>query len=120
MLYDRIKQLCDERHIAVTALEAALGFGRGSIGKLKNGKTPNAERVQKIADYFDMPVSYLLTGETDPAYYEDPETAALAQKMKDDKDFRLLFSAAKDAAPETLQAVYDVLIALKKRERGEE
>ena len=44
----------------------------------------------------------------------------MARRMMNDRDFRLLFSAAKDAAPETIQAVYDVLLALKKRERGEE
>ena len=34
--YETIKTLCKERGIAVTALEKELGFGRGSIGKLRN------------------------------------------------------------------------------------
>jgi len=120
MLYDRIRDLCETNGTTITALEAELGFSRGSLGKLKDGRATSGGRLQKVADRFGVSVDYLLTGETDPKYYEDPETAALAQKMKDDRDFRLLFSAAKDAAPETLQAVYDVLVALKKRERGEE
>ena len=60
--YETIKSLCKQHSIAVTALEKELGFGRGSIGKLRNGQT-SAERLQKIADYFNVSVDYLMTGE---------------------------------------------------------
>lgn len=59
--YETIKSLCKQHSIAVTALEKELGFGRGSIGKLRNSKT-SAERLQKIADYFNVSTEYLLTG----------------------------------------------------------
>ena len=59
--YEIIKKLCRERGIAVTALEKELGFGRGSIGKLRNSQT-SAERLQKIADYFNVTVDYLVNG----------------------------------------------------------
>ena len=59
--YETIKDLCKQHSIAVTALEKDLGFGRGSIGKLRNGQT-SAERLQKIADYFNVSTDYLLTG----------------------------------------------------------
>lgn len=61
--YEVIKQLCDEHGIALTALEKELGFGRGSLGKLKSGGT-SAKRLQKIADYFNVSINYLMTGET--------------------------------------------------------
>lgn len=60
--YDRIKDLCDKNGIAVTALETKLGFGRGSIGKMRTAKSVSSDRVRKIADYFEVPVQYLLTG----------------------------------------------------------
>lgn len=60
--YEVIKQLCDEHGIAQTALEKELGFGRGSLGKLKSGGT-SAKRLQKIADYFSVSINYLMTGE---------------------------------------------------------
>lgn len=59
--YETIKDLCKQHSIAVTALEKELDFGRGSIGKLRNGQT-SAERLQKIADYFNVSTDYLLTG----------------------------------------------------------
>ena len=62
--YEKIKKLCEANGIAITAMEKDLGFGRGSIGKMKNGKqgSTSAHRLQKIADYFDVSVDYLMKG----------------------------------------------------------
>ncbi len=58
--YDRIMEFCKAKGIAVTALEKELGFSRGSIGKMKDAKrSPSIDRLQKIADYFDVPLSDL-------------------------------------------------------------
>lgn len=62
-IYDTISQLCAKEGIAITVLEAKLGFGRGSIGKLKNGGGISSARLQKIADFFGVTVDYLMTGE---------------------------------------------------------
>ena len=51
-------------------------------------------------------------------YYLNPETAELAQTLFENKDLRVLFDAAKDATPEDLQTTYNMLMALKKKERG--
>ena len=61
--YEIIEKLCDKEGIAVTSLETKLGFGRGSIGKLKNGGGITATRLKLIADYFGVTVDYLMTGE---------------------------------------------------------
>lgn len=71
--YDIIAGLCKKQNLAVTALERELGFGRGSIGKLRNGKT-TFDRLQKIANYFDVPVEYLLDAE-DSSSTENPLTS---------------------------------------------
>ena len=71
--YDIIAGLCKKQNLAVTALERELGFGRGSIGKLRNGKT-TFDRLQKIANYFDVPVEYLLDVE-DFSSTENPLTS---------------------------------------------
>ena len=76
--YETIKNLCKQHSIAVTALEKELGFGRGSIGKLRNGQT-SAERLQKIADYFNVSVNYLMTG-------EEKEVDPYALTAKDERD----------------------------------
>lgn len=119
--YDVIIQLCNKKGIAVTALEKELGFGRGSIGKLRNGST-SAARLQKIADYFKVSVEYLMTGEEtsgNESYYLNEETAEMAQKLFENKELRVLFDAAKDAKPEDLKTTYDMLMALKRKEHGD-
>lgn len=62
-VYDRIYDLCERHDIKITALEAKLDFGRGSIGKLKtHGAMPAADRLQKIASFFHVSTDYLITG----------------------------------------------------------
>lgn len=121
-MYELFARLLEERGLTVSAVANATGISRSAFSEWKSGRTKElkAERLQKIADFLGVPVSYFITGETEPVYYEDPATAELAQRMKDDHDFRLLFSAARDVSPETLQQTYDFLLYLKKKERGEE
>jgi transcriptional regulator with XRE-family HTH domain len=86
-IYETIAKLCKENKIAITALESELGFGRGTIGKWKKGTKPNTERVQKIADYFNIPIDYLMTGEIerkiDGANIIEEKAALIARITKD-------------------------------------
>ena len=120
-VYERIESLRKERKISQGNLEKELGFSNGSISKWKTSM-PKPERLQKIADYFGVTVDYLMTGnESDgkERYYTNDETASIAQEIFDNKALRLLFDAAKDAQPEDLQTVHQMLLALKRKERGD-
>ena len=120
-VYERIESLRKERKISQGNLEKELGFSNGSISKWKTSM-PKPERLQKIADYFGVTVDYLMTGnESDgkERYYTNDETASIAQDIFENMELRLLFDAAKDAQPEDLQTVHQMLIALKRKERGD-
>ena len=120
-VYERIESLRKERKISQGNLEKELGFSNGSISKWKTSM-PKPERLQKIADYFGVTVDYLMTGnESDgkERYYTNDETASIAQEIFDNKELRLLFDAAKDAQPEDLQTVHQMLLALKRKELGD-
>ena len=120
-VYERIESLRKERKISQGNLEKELEFSNGSISKWKTSM-PKPERLQKIADYFGVTVDYLMTGnESDgkERYYTNDETASIAQEIFDNKELRLLFDAAKDAQPEDLQTVHQMLLALKRKERGD-
>ena len=98
-----------------------MGFGRGYIGKFKTrGTIPTVKKLQQIADYFGISVNDLMPGNerSDSGYYINPETAAIAQDIFENKELRLLFDAARDADPEDLEAVHTMLLALKRKERG--
>ena len=119
-LYERIESLRKSKKISQGNLEKELGFSNGSISKWKNS-TPTPERLQKLAEYFGVSVDWLMTGEEradTQGYCINPETAAIAQDIFENKELRLLFDAARDAAPEDLEAAHTMLMALKRKERG--
>ena len=117
-----IKKICKERKIPISRLERECNFANGYINGLKK-QTVRADRLQKIADYLDVSVEYLMTGSEgkilgQQIYYTDNRTAEIAQKIFDNKELRLLFDEAVDASPEDLQTAHDILLVLKRKERG--
>lgn len=117
--YENVVNLCKSHGIAQTALEKELGFARGSIGKMKTSNMTHA-RLQKIADYFNVSIDFILTGEapeqesiTEKKWYFSDETAAVAQEIFDNPDLHALFDAAKDSRPEDLRLTADMLKRLK-------
>lgn len=111
--YETIMALCKERNVPITVLEKELGFSRGSIIKLKEGRKPSGERLQKIADRFNVTVEYLMTGKEPETYYLNEETAMIAQEVFDNANLRVLFDAARDARPEDIKMVAEMLKRLK-------
>lgn len=60
--YERIEQLRKSQGFSQGALEKKLGFSNGSISKWRTSK-PTSERLQKLAEFFNVSVDYLVTGE---------------------------------------------------------
>ena len=123
--YDRINELCKERGISITALEEELGFGRGSIGKLKKGTTMSSARLQKIADKLGTTSDYLLNGTVQTsehlsAYYEDQRAYELAKKIFENQRLRMLFDAAEDVDPEDLELVINMVKRFKRTNDSDE
>lgn len=116
---DRVKNICKERKIPISRLERDLGFSNGYISQLKKGTFP-ADRLNSIANYLNLSPQYIMTGQESETeqYYHDEETAQMAQEIFENKELRLLFSAARDASPEDLKTTHDMLMALKRKERG--
>ena len=83
---------------------------------------PRMGKVQMLADYFGILKSDLIenkSNEQNQSYYLNPETSKIAQEIYDNKELSLLFDAARDAEPEDLQTVHSMLMALKRKEKGE-
>ena len=69
MIVDRIKELAEEKKITISELERKADVGSGTIGRW-DVRTPGIDKVQKVADYFDVSTDYLL-GRTDKRNYYD-------------------------------------------------
>lgn len=67
-LVDRIKKLCTARKVTVAEVERKTGISNGQIRRWDTS-SPKTENVQKVADYFNVSVDYLL-GRTDDLYIE--------------------------------------------------
>lgn len=63
---EKIKELAKSRGISLAKLEESLGYSTNYFYTLKT-KTPNSERLQEIADYFNVSTDYLLGRTDNPA-----------------------------------------------------
>jgi transcriptional regulator with XRE-family HTH domain len=75
-IFERLKKLCDDRKISINDLEKALGYSKNTLYRLKT-QTPGADKLQKIADYFNVSTDYLL-GRTDVKTLPDDDIETLA------------------------------------------
>ena len=58
-LVDKIRVLARQRDMSLPQLETELGLGNGTISRWRS-VSPNTEKLQRIADYFDVSMDYLL------------------------------------------------------------
>lgn len=121
-MYEIFAKLMKANGCTAYQVSKATGIAQSTLSDWKSGKSvPKADKIQKIADYFGVPAEYLMTGEEKkdgPKYYLNDETAAIAQDIFENKELRLLFDAARDAEPEDLETVHSMLLALKRKEKG--
>lgn len=61
--FERIKELATKQGLSINSLEEKMGYSRNTIYALKRNK-PGSEKLQEIADYFNVSTDYLL-GRTD-------------------------------------------------------
>lgn len=64
-LFERVKKLADSRGISIAELERRLKLSPNVLYKLKTQK-PSTDRVETLADFFNVSVDYLLGRTDDP------------------------------------------------------
>lgn len=118
---ERIKKLRMKYDISQVELSEMIGISKQSLYKYENGVITNipSDKIELLADVLHTTPSYLMGWENEqaqPSYYLNPETAAIAQEIFDNPDLRLLFDASRNATPEDLRTVRDMMLALKRKE----
>ena len=92
MFYDIYKKLCEDNGEKPYQLPLKLGAKSNSVvAQWKNGSLPRPEMIQKIADYFNVSVEYLMFGEVNkeklvPVRHELSEEAKELQYIWDESD----------------------------------
>ena len=121
-MYEVFEQLLQKFGVTTADVCKYTGIGQSTMSNWKSRRNLiSGKNAQLIADYFGVSVDYLMTGkekEGGERYYLNEETTKMAQTIFENKELRMLFDAAQDASPDDLQAVHSMLLALKRKERG--
>lgn len=116
-LSDRIQSLLDSKKISQSELEKTLGFGKGTMTKWKGTTAPSADKLLKIAEYFDVTLDYLMTG-NDGVLKKSTELTP-----KDEREIERILEQTKDQLlsqeglmfegdPATPEAIESILAAM--------
>ena len=102
--YLKIKELCEEKCVSVSALAGAIGVRSSVFSELKMGRTKQLSvvTINKIAEFFGVPTSYFF----EEALSADEKQEELFQKRK------LLFDLSKKASSEDLDKIIKIVDAL--------
>lgn len=65
--YEIFEKLCEKKGVTPYRVCKETGLTTATISNWKGGRyTPKADKLQKIADFFEVPLVYLMTGEQEP------------------------------------------------------
>jgi transcriptional regulator with XRE-family HTH domain len=121
-MYEIFEQLMKAHGYTAYKVSVETGIAQSTLSDWKKGKsTPKADKMQKIADLFNVSVDYLMTGKEKDGgetYYLNEETAKMAQAIFENKELRALFDTARNASPDDLATAHNMLLALKRKEQG--
>lgn len=121
-MYDIFEQLLQKHNVTPYKVSKDTGVTQTALSNWKSGKsTPTTKTLQKIADYFNVTIDYLMTGEEkSEGYYLNEETAKLAQEMFEDEDMRSLFDMKRNMPPERFKTHIEFMKNLYRQEKGED
>ena len=114
-MYSVFEYLLQINGLTAADVSKATGIRQSTLSNWKKrNNLLSGEKARIIADYFGVSVDFLMTGnKEDTGYYVNPETAQIAQEIFDDKNYRILFDAAKGSKPEDLLMAAELLNRLK-------
>ena len=115
MFYDVYQNLCKDIGKSATGVALELNIARSTVSNWKKtGTTPQADILQKVADYFNVSVDYLLEKEeTSPTESAEDETLEeLLNRLKTREEMKMLFKLADGATKEDVLRAVAIIEAL--------
>ena len=126
-LAKNIRYLRRKKEMSQDALADLIGYkSYTTVQKWEMGVSePPIKQLRRMADLFGVDINDMATVDIEkkelepepPAYYLNPETAAIAQEVFENPHIRVLFDAAKDCRPEDIKMAADLLQRLKETNR---
>lgn len=139
ILGTRIADLRNERNLSQYKMAEELGMSRGQLANYEQGsRQPDNATLQKLANFFEVSVDYLLGRTDDPrtidqinqenaqrisdALASDPESEELLafwSELKEREDLFLLFKQVRPLSDESIRRVMRIIKAIEDEESGQ-
>ncbi len=118
MIGARLKKLREQKGETQVQLAEFLTVSQQAVGKWELDKaSPDDKTLIKIANHYGVTTDYLLGYDDAPAYYTDPETAALVQELKENPEFKVMFDSTRDLDPKSVKEIIE-FIKFKRKQEG--
>lgn len=111
MYYDNFEKLCIRNGVNPSKVSKATGISTATFTSWKQGKyTPKQDKLQLIADYFDVSVDFIMTGKK-PEFgaemaHKDLALSNMSERLK---DYALLLSQMPSDQQEHIISLIDML-----------
>ncbi len=119
MFFTQLEKLCQENNVSPTSfVENELGMSRSNVTKWKDGKIPKSDTVQKVAEYFNVSIDYLLGNEqkNKPLVNNDEELTKYLGVLKTRPEMKMLFNLAAGATKEDVEKAVKIVEAFLKKD----
>ena len=104
MFYDIFKTLCDKKGVSPKRAVLEMGLSNSLATRWKKtGGTPNGETLNRVAEYFDISVDFLLGGEKE----QKPVFKEAAEVMFDDFTYAM-YEETKELPQEKKQMLLEM------------
>lgn len=112
-MYEIFQKLCEEKGISAYKVCKETGITTATMSNWKAGRYKiKADKLQKIADYFEVSLEYLMTGK-ETTIVEDDFLSTLTPQERE--KITLLYQQYQNASPEVRSAV-EILLRAKSQE----
>lgn len=123
---NRICELCNENNIKIKHMLADCNLNKNVIDNMKREKPsmPSADKLAKIADYFNVSTDYLL-GKTEVRNYEETTRRCLLrtpeeeqelndylEQVHNDPNLRMMFKLTKGATKADVEKAVEIIKTL--------
>lgn len=123
-MYSIFEELLQKYGVSTYKVSKDTGIAQSVFSSWKNGvSTPKQDKMQIIADYFNVSLEYIMTGKEKDGgetYYLNDETREIAQEIFENPDLKSLFNMSRKMPPERLKAHIEFIKNLYKQENGED
>lgn len=125
IIANNLRRIMYEHDKSQAEVARALHISKATLSSWMNGtRIPRMQNIDMLCHYFNVSRAEIMEKPDQvqnigqQTYYTNSRTTEIAQKIFDSRELSLLFDAAVDASPDDLQTTYDLLMALKRKEKG--